>query len=654
MKLENKLFHGAAYYPECWSKDNVEQDIKNMKYLGINVVRIGEFCWCELEPEEDKFNIGIFDDVISLLAKNDIKVIMCTPTATPPRWFTKKYEDSLYVNRYMVKSNHGSREHVCLNSPDYQRRTRIIVEELAKHYGNNPNIIAWQLHNEYNCPPVSECYCDNCQNAFRLWLKERYKTIENLNKEWGTTVWSTKYNSFDDVIAPRPTPNGHSASMVACYTMFTYDSVAKYNRMQADILHKYTRVPITHNTNKAFTLDQETIFESLDFVSFDDYVNQDKYVELCFDTEMNRCLKPGIPFYEMETSTITSAHLMGGWPCHKPGFVNAEAVNTFFAGGQGFSYWLFRQHRTGTEMPHGHLVNSFGTLSSTCSNVLEVTDTIKKITPFITSTKVKQAEVALLYSDKGRAFTNYETFGRNDYFTDMLTTYEALLNTNMYRDIIYEHSSFDGYKVIIIPFVMHMSDELIAKAVKAANDGATVIVGPYSGWRTASHAYYEDKAFGKLEQYFGTEIIDWDHTFGLDSTYEAFNHKDKLECFCSVVNEGIGKIEGGYLSGKSLIHENKIGKGKLVFVGTKFTLNFQQNMYSHFINEITTPKVKFDKGIILYEREDENNNYLCLVNLGKETANFELANGYKEYFGDEKINKGKLESCQYIILKGGK
>ena len=192
MLTTNKIYHGAAYYPEVWDKAEIDKDIELMKKLGINVVRMAEFAWALLEPEKDKFNIGLFDYAIQKLGENGIMSIMCTPTATPPRWLTKEYPDSLYVNRWMVKSHHGSREHVCFNSPDYLERTRIIVEKLAEHYGNNPYVIAWQTHNEYNCPPVDECVCDNCQNAWRGWLKKRYGTIENMNEKWGSAVWSTR------------------------------------------------------------------------------------------------------------------------------------------------------------------------------------------------------------------------------------------------------------------------------------------------------------------------------------------------------------------------------------------------------------------------------------------------------------------------------
>ena len=652
MKLENKIYHGAAYYPEVWDIKTIRQDIEYMKQLGINVVRIAEFAWCLLEPEEDVFNIGLFDEAIEEFGKNGIDVIMCTPTATPPRWLTKKYPDSLIVDRWMNKAHHGSREHVCFNNPDYIRRTKIIVEKMAIHYANNPYVIAWQLHNEYNCPPVSECVCDHCQAAYREWLKEKYGTIEVLNDAWDSAVWSTRYNSFDDVIAPRPTPNGHSASMTTNYTLFTFDSVTKYNKMQADILHKYVNVPITHNTNKVFHIDQVDIFKPLDFVSFDNYFTQDKYEDLCFEVEMNRNLIPGVKFWEMETSNGSSANLHGRAPMHKRGFVKIEAVNQFFAGSQGFSYWLFRQHRGGTEMPHGHLVNSFGTLSYANVNVVDVHQEINKLTPFLTSTETNQAEVAILFSDKARAFVTSETLGGNNYLNDIVESYSALLTNNVYRDVIYPHNSFDGYKVIIIPFVMHLTDELVEKIVEAAKKGATVLVGPYSGWRTNSHGYYTDRAFGPIEKYFNERIVDWEHTAGQDATYEVFGKTTTLNNYAAFIKNGVGTIKGGYQDGLSLIGETPIGEGKLVFIGTRFDREMQETIFGHYINEKVTRKINADKGIIIYERHSEDSEYVCLVNMSMNTCSFEVIDGvYTDYFTGNKVVKGEILTDDYIILK---
>ncbi len=647
----DRIYHGAAYYPELWPSEEVDKDIAIMKKLGINAVRMGEFSWSFLEPEKDRFHIGLFDEVIGKLGRNGILTILGTPTATPPRWFTAEHPDSLYVDRNMVKANHGSREHVCFNSPDYIERTKIIVEEMAKHYADNPYVIAWQLHNEYNCPPVSECVCDNCQREWRKWLKAKYGDIETMNEKWGAGVWSTRYNSFDDVIPPRPTPNGHSASMTTNYTRFTFDSVAEYNRMQAEILKKYVKVPLTHNTNRVFHIDQESIFEPLDFVSFDDYSVQSNYGEAVFAAELCRCLKEGQPFWEMETASSYSANLHGRSPYHKKGYVKAQAVAGFFAGSVGFSYWLFRQQRSGTEMPHAHLVTSWGALSASAENVRDVSKEIRKLEPFLLSTRPRRAEVALLYSDEARAFCAGETLSSVRYADDIYEFYKSLLKASVYRDIVYENGAFGGYKTIFVPYVFHIGEELREKLVKAAEAGATVVVGPYSGWRTDDHTYFTDAAFGPLEKYFGQPVEDVAHFFGQDAAYEAFGLREPLEYIGAVVKEGAGTIKGGYYAGKSLISENKCGAGKIVFLGAKLSPRMMDAFVEYILSEKTEKKADAEEGIVVFERTDGKNNYLCLINMSENAKTAAPRGEYTDYFTGERAGIVKLSACGYAVWK---
>lgn len=647
----DKIYHGAAYYPEVWTKKEIEHDISIMKQLGINVVRIAEFAWSQLEPKKDVFNIGLFDEAIELFGKNGIMTVMGTPTATPPRWFTAENPDSLYLDRNMVRAHHGSREHVCFNSPQYVARTEIIVRKLAEHYGKNPYVIAWQVHNEYNCPPVNECVCDNCKKAWQSWLKAKYGTVENMNEKWGAGVWSTAYDCFENVLPPRPTPNGHSASIGTAYTRFTYDSVAKYNALQVKILKEYVSVPITHNTNRVFHIDQESVFEPLDFVSYDDYSIQDNWQEAVFAAELCRTLKAGEPFWEMETSASYSANLFGRAPYHKRGYVKAQAVNGFFAGSVGFSYWLFRQHRAGTEMPHSHIVTAWGALSECHVNVQDVSSEIRRLERFLLGTKPEKADVALIYSDVARAFCSHEGLSSVNYPDDVYAFYRALLKTSAYRDVVYEGGDFNGYRVIFAPYLMHVSETLREKLIAAAKAGATVVFGPYSGWRTDDHTYETERAFGKLEEYFGGEIKDVAHFYGQDASYEVFGKKDPIDCIGAVLDQGEGVIRGGYYDGKSFISEKACGKGKIVFLGAKLSPETMETFVAKVVAANTESVAECEDGVVMYKRSCKNERYLCFVNMSKEEKTVRFPCDRKEYFSGKAARSVKLEPYGNAIYK---
>ena len=63
--------------------------------MGIKFTHFAEFAWAMMEPEEGKYDFEWLDRAVSLAEKYGLKVIMCTPTPTPPAWLPKKYPDIL-------------------------------------------------------------------------------------------------------------------------------------------------------------------------------------------------------------------------------------------------------------------------------------------------------------------------------------------------------------------------------------------------------------------------------------------------------------------------------------------------------------------------------------------------------------------------------
>lgn len=169
-----KLYHGAAFYPELWSKETIIEDIKKMKQIGINIVRIGEFWWSKIEPEEDKYKFEFVIDILDLLYKNKIDVIMCTPTATPPIWLTHNRDNILHVNENGVKMYHGSRQHVCTNNSYFINKIEKMLMALCSKIGSHPAIVLWQIDNELKCH-VSECFCETCKGIWHKWLEKNIK-----------------------------------------------------------------------------------------------------------------------------------------------------------------------------------------------------------------------------------------------------------------------------------------------------------------------------------------------------------------------------------------------------------------------------------------------------------------------------------------------
>jgi beta-galactosidase len=191
---------GAYYYPEHWNESQWERDLKQMAEMGFEFTHFAEFAWAQLEPEEGKYDFAWLDKAVNLAAKYNLKVIMCTSTATPPVWLVRKHPEVLCKNEDGTTYDHGARQHASFSSNFFRRYSLKMVEELAKHYANNPTIIGWQLDNE---PRVFFDYNDDAQQRFRDWLKNKYQTISALNDAWGNAFWSGIYSSFDQINIPK-------------------------------------------------------------------------------------------------------------------------------------------------------------------------------------------------------------------------------------------------------------------------------------------------------------------------------------------------------------------------------------------------------------------------------------------------------------------
>ena len=274
IKLD-KLTMGVCYYPEHWEESLWEDDLRRMKKTGITYIRIAEFAWNIFEPEEGIFTFDFFDRFLDLALKHEIRVILGTPTATPPAWASHSYPEILNADRQGVLYRHGSRRHYNYNSPKYRDLTRIIVTQLAQHYGNHPAVAGWQIDNEFN-NGVDEFYSESDSDAFRVFLRKKYKTLDALNKAWGAVFWNQTYTAWEQIYVPRHTPTGAvNPHQQLDYLRFVSDSACSFGKLQCDILRKYISPEQFITTNGMFdNLDNHRMTdELLDFYSYDSYPN---------------------------------------------------------------------------------------------------------------------------------------------------------------------------------------------------------------------------------------------------------------------------------------------------------------------------------------------------------------------------------------------
>ncbi len=574
-----QLYHGAAYYPELWPESDVDRDIVEMKKLGINVVRIGEFAWAKMEPNEGQISFEFFRRVMDKLHAAGIEVVLCTPTAAPPVWLSYGHPERCFVDAQGHVMIHGARQHMSYEDPVVRAACFRIVEAEARALGRHPAVIAWQIDNEFKCH-VAEDFNASAVEAWHAWLAKRYGTIDALNAAWGTEVWSQRYQHFDQVPAPLRTPFLHNASLSTAYRMFSRERIAEFMDDQSAIIRHYSQAPITHNMSRGFAINVERMCRNLDFASFDDYPAADQWRNMVLDCDLFRGAKPGRPFWVMETSAIHNGSLVNYSTAHPPGFLVAEAVSCYALGSESFCYWLWRQQRTGAELPHSAIESAWYEPTLGYGEVKHVDEARRELQPLLTASHPAPEQAAITWSDLGRAMMETEPLGGRktdpvDYESGFADWHRVLLDAGLYRGVRFEGASLDGLKLLVTPLMPYTSPEFLARVERFVRAGGIWICGPVTGARTGEHTVPTDGGLGEAGRLAGVDVVYSYPITGTGGEGEAFGLKAPLGGWCSVLKpvlpdtRQVGTLSGEWAAGLGFLTERKLGAGSIVVMAAQ-------------------------------------------------------------------------------------
>ncbi|MDK1493498.1 beta-galactosidase [Sinorhizobium sp. 7-81] len=488
---------GVCYYPEQWPREKWEEDASRMVDLGLAWVRIGEFAWGRIEPRSGEFHWQWLDEAIDVLGGAGLKVILGTPTAAPPKWLVDRHPDILPVDARGVVRKFGARRHYCFSSRRYRQEAARITEAMAARYGESAYVHAWQTDNEYGDHDTIYSYSDEALRAFRLWLAERYRTIEELNRAWGTSFWAMHYNSFDEVELPNNLVEEPSPTHIVDFIRFSSDQVKSFNRAQVDIIRTHSPGrPVTHNFMSQNTdFDHYKVGEDIDIASWDVYpmggllngrlAAEDKvhYLRVgdpdqpAFNHDLYRAVGRGrVWVMEQQPGPVN-------WAAHNQspadGMVRLWTWLAYAHGVDMVSYFRWRQVPFAQEQFHAGLLLPNSEADQGYLEVAQVADEMKRLPKGETRGKAKVA-IVLDYSSRWatRALPQGSSYSGAATALDWYATVSRL---GVDIDFIGPHSDVDGYRLVLAPDLM-IADAAFVE--RLARSGAKVLFGARSGSKT--------------------------------------------------------------------------------------------------------------------------------------------------------------------------
>ena len=577
-----KFLFGTPYYPEHWSEADRAEDPQRMASAGMNVVRMAEFAWDRIEPAVGKLDFSLFDETIARLGEVGIDTILCTPTATPPRWLTIQHEDWLRVDENGRRMEHGSRQHCCTTNEEFRAESRRITQAMAAHFAGHPRVIGWQTDNEFNCH-FQRCYCQACVEGFRAWLKGKYGAIDKLNAAWGNAFWALTFDSFDAI--PLPYPNSRpcypNPTHELDYDRFVSDAVIEFQRQQVRILREVN--PgwfVTHNGMFPL-IDYWKFTEDLNFLGVDVYPgfgvksNPMDSVWPAILNERCRASSGGYIIPEQQSGPGGQKPYLLATPA--PGQMRLWAYQSIAHGADGVLHFRWRSCRFGAEEYWCGVLDHDNIPRRRYEEFSQEGQELQRIGPKILDTVLDvQAAVCMDYDQEAAYSTLPLGLPSPENQRDL--AYRELWLRHLPCGLIQSADSFEGLKLLVWPSGPLMDSALAERMRKFVQEGGVLVVTARSATRNRDNQVIAQTPPGLLADLCGV-------------TVEEFGKLEPGEMLLTVggvpVQSGAGyeilslngaEAESDWLpmagdgpsavAGKPAIAVHSVGKGVAMYVGT--------------------------------------------------------------------------------------
>ena len=666
-----RYLHGGDYNPEQWldRPDILQKDIEYFKKAHINTVSVGIFSWAVLEPEEGKYNFDWLEEIINNLYKEGIHTILATPSGARPKWMADKYEEVLRMDPDRTRRFFGGRHNHCFTSPVYREKVHAIDKKLAERFGKHPAVMLWHISNEFG----GECHCPLCQAKFREWLKEKYGTIENLNKRWCTTFWSHRYNSFDQIESPSTKGENELHALKLDWKRFVTYQTIDFIKNEVDAIREGgSELPVTANLMYDYDgLDYKKFKDVLDVVSWDNYPSWHKKEEYltAVDAEMQHDLMRSIrkePFLLMESCPSAT-----NWKpinkLKKPGMHLAASLQAVAHGSDSVLYFQLRQSQGASEKFHGAVIDHYGGDDTRVfREVTEVGEALEQIQETVGTSMRSQA--AVLY-DRENDWAIADVQGPRNvdmhYREAVQKNYRALREQGLNVDVIAMEHSLSDYKVLAAPMAYMFNDGYEEKLRTYVENGGTLVLSYWSGLVDGTdRCFLGGTPYGLMDVagLRSTEtdaLYDWEENHAIPEAGSHLGISNVYTCknLCELVKvsdaEVLMRYGEDFYQGYPVLTHKAFGKGHVYYVCADMEIGFYQDFYGRVAAEagLKSPIEIIPEGVSVTVRENEDTEYLFIQNYARKPQAVPVPAEYELLYGTESEVMAPLQTR---ILKKSK
>lgn len=675
------LLHGADYNPEQWldRPDILAKDIELMKQTNCNVMSVGIFSWSAIEPVEGEFQFEWLDNVLDNLADNGVSVFLATPSGARPAWLSERYPDVLRVNSARVKQLHGERHNHCYSSPNYREKVSIMNTKLAERYSQHPAVIGWHVSNEYG----GDCHCNYCQEEFRLWLKNKYGSLDRLNKLWWSAFWSHTYTSWEQIESPSPIGENSIHALKLDWKRFCTDRVSNFCEHEIAPLKRINpELPTTANFMEYFyDYNYWELAKSIDVVSWDSYPlwhrDSDEVALACYTGmyhDLMRTLK-NQPFLLME-STPSQTNWQPITKLKKDGVHLLSSLQAVAHGSDSVQYFQWRKSRGSVEKFHGAVIDHVGHANTrTGREVAAVGEYLKQIND-VAGTNTK-SEVAIIFDWENRWAMDDASGPRNEgmyYEQTVCDHYRGFWQQGISCDIIEQLCDFTPYKIIVTPMLYLIKPGVAERLEAFVEQGGTLVVTYWSGivdqndlcflggfpggegsplrrtlgiWAEEIDSLYDhERVLFEMETHSG---------FGFSGEFKA---KHLMEHIHLETAEALAYYREDLFDACPVITKNQLGKGCAYYIAARTETEFNELFYISLANlhGIRKPIENVPYGVSVTTREDEQSRYLFIMNFLNEPRDLKVPHGNwtNANSGDDIKENITLQPYQVIVIENNK